>query len=455
MEFAGKRVAVVGLGVSNIPLIRFLRRKGAHVTGCDQKSAEQLKERLPQLEEAECELQLGSDYLATLSAHDVIFLTPGMRKNLPEIQAARAAGALVSSEIQLVFELCRAPIVGITGSSGKTTTTMLCGEILKTQGDQVWVGGNIGQPLIEVIEAVPPSAKVVLELSSFQLEELTRSPQFAVVTNVTPNHLDQHASMEEYTEAKEHIFRYQGKDDWCVLNLDNPVTARMAEKCSSRVAFFSRKRELDEGACLAGEDLVVRSGGVEERICSRSEIRLLGVHNVENVLAAALATHLAGAGREAIRRVATGFTGAPHRLELVRELRGVRYYNDSIATTPARAIAGLESFTAPVVLIAGGYDKKLPFDEFARVAVSRAKAVVLLGTTAGQIEQALRRAGTAHDGPQPAIIRVETFPQAVAEAARLAEPGEVVLLSPACASYDMFKNFEERGQAFRELVRGL
>lgn len=455
MEFAGKRVAVVGLGVSNIPLIRYLHKKGAIITGCDQKRIDELEERLPHLEEAGCTLKLGPDYLSTLADHDIVFLTPGMRKNLPEVERVKASGVVVSSEIRLVFELCRAPILGVTGTSGKTTATMLTGEILKASGHTVWVGGNIGQPLIEAVEQIPPSAKVVLELSSFQLEDLLQSPHLAVVTNVTPNHLDQHASMEEYVEAKKHIFRFQRKDDWCVLNHDNPITRQMAEECPGRVAFFSRKRELDEGACLSAGHVVVRLGGREERICARSEIKLLGEHNVENVLAAALVSMLGGAKVEAVRKVVTGFTGAPHRLELVREWRGARFYNDSIATTPARAIAGLESFETPVVLIAGGYDKKLPFDEFAKVVLRRTKAVVLLGATAAQIEQAIRRAGAELGRPLPILERAGTFPEAVHLAAGLAGPGDVVLLSPACASYDMFHNFEERGQRFRELVRGL
>ncbi|MDI6870463.1 MAG: UDP-N-acetylmuramoyl-L-alanine--D-glutamate ligase [Bacillota bacterium] len=455
VDVAGKRVAVVGLGVANLPLVRFLQGKGAMVTGCDRKSREELGDRMRQLEEAGCALQLGPGYLSNLAEQELIFLTPGMRKNLPEIERARAAGAVVSSEIRLFFELCRAPVLGITGSSGKTTTTMLSGRILEANGDQVWVGGNIGQPLIEEVERIPPSAKVVLELSSFQLEDLTQSPRLAVVTNVTPNHLDQHASMEEYVEAKKRIFRYQGARDACVFNYDNPVTREMASECPGRAVFFSRQQELGEGAFLRDADFVLRLDGREEQVCRRGEVKLLGAHNVENVLAASLAARLFGAGVEAIREAVTTFTGAPHRLELVREVGGVRYYNDSIATTPARAMAGLASFAAPVVLIAGGYDKKLPFDEFAQAVVDRAKAVVLLGATAALIEQAIRRAAAESNREIPPLIRVGSLAEAVAEAARRAEPGDVVLLSPACASYDMFQNFEERGQRFRELVRGL
>jgi UDP-N-acetylmuramoylalanine--D-glutamate ligase len=455
VDFAGKRVAVVGLGVSNLPLIRFLQRKGALITGCDKKRLDELEDRLPNLEETGCELKLGPDYLATLEQHDIVFLTPGMRKNLPEIEKAKASGVVISSEIRLFFDLCRAPILGITGTSGKTTTTMLAGRILQAGGDQVWVGGNIGQPLIEEVEKIPPKAKVVLELSSFQLEDFTDSPHLAVITNVAPNHLDQHASFEEYVEAKKRIFRYQEAGDACLLNHDNPLTRKMAEECPGRVFFFSRKRELEEGAFLRGSDLIVRLEGQEEKVCSQGELKLLGVHNVENVLAAALATRLFGAKTEAIHKAVTTFTGAPHRLELVRELKGVRYYNDSIATTPDRAIAGLNSFELPVVLIAGGYDKKIPFDDFAKVAIHQAKAVVLLGVTAGKIEEAIQRAVSESGKRAPRLVRVGSLEEAVKEASHLAEPGDVALLSPACASYDMFLNFEERGQRFRDLVRGL
>lgn len=455
MDFAGKRVAVVGLGISNLPLIRFLQRKGALITGCDKKRIDELEEKIPYLEEAGCTLKLGLNYLSTLHDHDIVFLTPGMRKNLPEVERAKAAGVVVSSEMRLFFELCRAPILGITGTSGKTTTTMLAGRILEAGGDQVWVGGNIGQPLIEEVEKIPSTAKVVLELSSFQLEDLTQSPHLAVVTNVTPNHLDQHASMEEYREAKKRIFRFQEKNDACVLNHDDPVTRKMAGECPGRVVYFSRRRELAEGAFLKGSELVLRLNGREEQLCHQADLKLLGVHNVENVLAAAAATSLFGAKVEAIRRAVTTFTGVPHRLELVRERQGVRYYNDSIATTPARAMAGLNAFETPVVLIAGGYDKKLPFDEFGKAVVKRAKAVVLLGVTADQIQQAIEHGAQGLYRKAPPVVRVASLDEAVKEAARLAEPGDVVLLSPACASYDLFLNFEERGQRFRDLVRGL
>jgi UDP-N-acetylmuramoylalanine--D-glutamate ligase len=332
---------------------------------------------------------------------------------------------------------------------------MLCGRILEAHGDQVWVGGNIGQPLIEQVEAIPPTGKVVLELSSFQLEELGRSPHLSIVTNITPNHLDQHASMAEYIEAKQHIYRYQAPGDACILNYDDPTTRAMAQDCPGRVAFFSRQAELAEGAFVRDDELLLRWNGREERLCARRELKLIGEHNVENVLAASLAAYLFGAQTSAIHAAVTTFTGAPHRLEFVREVGGVRYYNDSIATTPNRAMAALHSFASPIVLIAGGYDKKLPFDDFARLAVQKVRAMVVLGVTAGLIEAAVQQAAAEAGVRGPLLLKATSFDEAVMLAARQATPGDVVLLSPACASYDMFHNFEERGQRFRDLVRGL
>ncbi|MCL4516750.1 MAG: UDP-N-acetylmuramoyl-L-alanine--D-glutamate ligase [Firmicutes bacterium] len=499
MELAEKKVAVVGLGVSNQPLIRFLARKGARVTGCDRKSREAFGEKagvLAELEKLGVGLRLGEGYLEGLGAFELIFLTPGMRRDLPEIEAAQRAGAVLSSEMRLFFSLCRAPIIGITGSSGKTTTTTLLYEMLKAAGRQVHLGGNIGQVLIERVEEIPPEAAVIMELSSFQLQDFTQSPHIAVVTNVTPNHLDQHSSMEEYLEAKRNILRFQKPGDFAVLNLDNEVTREMAGGVKGGLMPFSRGQELKEGVFLRGDEIICRWGRQvtqgslnipgasdgaikEERICRAGELKLLGTHNVENVMAAAGAAILAGVPVAAIRKVAATFRGVPHRLELVRRMNGVDYYNDSIATSPARAMAGLRSFDRPVVLIAGGYDKHLPFDEFAEEVVGRVKTLVLVGVTTPLIEEAVRKAGARvashasinvavnaaagasrpgvpHDGQVgPAIVRCMTFAEAVRAASAAAGPGDVVLLSPACASYDMFPNFEKRGELFRELVNAL
>ncbi len=454
MELAGRKVAVVGLGISNRALIRFLLKKGARVTGCDRKTAGELGEAWEELSRFPLQLCLGPRYLDCLPGQEIIFVTPGMRKDLPELLEARAKGARVESEITLFFRLCRAPIVGITGSAGKTTTTTLTGEILRVAGLEVRVGGNIGNPLIEEVEDIPAESWVVMELSSFQLQLLHRSPQVGALLNLSPNHLDIHASMKEYVEAKENIFRYQGRGDTVVLNRDNSYTRRMSEMAPSRVIFFSREERVEEGACLLGDAIAWCAEGREVEVCRLGDLKLMGAHNVENVLAAVAITGVCGAPPGAMREVVTTFHGVPHRLELVREVAGVKFYNDSIATTPERTIAALRSFRQPVLLIAGGYDKRLPFEELAREAVGKVKALYTLGATAPKIEAAVERE-IKNRGIQLPVNRCRDLAEAVERSARDARPGDVVLLSPACASYDMFRNFEERGRAFREMVARL
>lgn len=458
MEWTGKRVSVVGLGKSNMALIRYLVRHGALVTGHDQKSASELGAAYDELCVLGVELRLGPGYLRSLALADAVFLTPGIPKDLPEIVRVKAAGVPVTSEINLFFDRCRAPIIAVTGSSGKTTTTTLIGAILEAAGLKVYVGGNIGRPLIELVDEIEPSAIVVLELSSFQLELLRKSPRVAVVTNISPNHLDVHRTMEAYVDAKRNIYRHQRPQDVVVLNHDDPTTVAMASEAPSRVVWFSRCREVENGA-FAGDGRVILSRRVRgERslidVCAISDIRLRGEHNLENILAACAVGHLLGVTAGTMREVVTSFTGVAHRLELVREAGGVRYYNDSIATSPARAIAGLRSFDEPVLLIAGGYDKHLPFDEFAEVVVQKARAVFLIGETAVKIREAIERAAERR-GTALRIVMCAGLDDAVQRAKEAAVPGDVVLLSPACASYDMFQNFEQRGERFRKVVHSL
>lgn len=457
VDWRGRRVAVVGLGVSNRAVMRYLARHGAHLVGFDQKPAAELGPAYDEMAALGARLVLGPDYLEHLQGSwDAVFLTPGMRKDLPVLAELRRRGVPFFSEIGLVFALCRGRIIGVTGSSGKTTTTTLIGEMLKAGPHPVYVGGNIGQPLLEVVEEIPADAWVVLELSSFQLEMLDRSPAVAVLTNVSPNHLDVHGTMAAYVAAKERIVRFQGSDGIAVLNGDDPVTARLAGQAPGQTLLFSRQRPVPAGAWLDGDQLMV--GGIRRAapvvLCRRREIQLLGDHNVENVLAAAATAVACGIDLAAVRAVATGFRGVPHRLELVAEGNGVRYYNDSIATAPDRTLAALESFTEPVVLIAGGYDKGIPFDPLGPAICRRARAVVLIGTTAPRIEEAVR-AAAAGAGRLPEIRHAGSLAEAVRAARELARPGDVVLLSPACASYDMFRDFAERGRQFKELVRAL
>ncbi|MCL5676973.1 MAG: UDP-N-acetylmuramoyl-L-alanine--D-glutamate ligase [Firmicutes bacterium] len=467
----GQRAAVVGLGISNLAVIRFLLRRGALVTAMDAKTPEQLGDRYRQLsslaEEAgvdsgRLELRLGSGYLDGLARFPIAFLAPGLPKSLPLVQAAQEAGTILSSEVHLVFELCRAPILGITGSAGKTTTTSLAGEIMKATGRPTFVGGNIGTPLVETVESIPPGGQVVLELSSFQLQLLSQSPPIGVVLNVSPNHLDVHASMAEYIEAKKNIFRFQRPDDLTVLNADRPETRAMAAECPGRVVWFSRLGEVERGAFVKGREIVVRGEEGDRAVAEVGQIKILGLHNLENVLAAVAATSLTGARPEEAAKAIIAFPGVVHRLELVRELDGVRYINDSIATAPDRTLAALhtlgagEGQPARLLLIAGGYDKHLPFDQLAEAMLGKVRILLLLGQTADLIEQAVRRAAAKHGGQGgPAIVRGHSLDEMVTRGSEMARDGDVVLLSPACASYDMYRNFEERGEHFRRLVSQL
>lgn len=459
MTWQGKKVSVVGLGKSNTALIKYLMGKGASVIGRDQKSVAELGHTFTELAQLGVDFELGADYLKGVEKSHTIFLTPGMPKNLPEIERARARGVTVSSETNLFFELCRAPIIGVTGSSGKTTTTSLIGSILEAAGHEVYVGGNIGRPLIDMVEAIPGSAWVVLELSSFQLELLRRSPTVAVITNISPNHLDIHKTMEHYLSAKENIIRYQGEGDLAILNWDDLTLRQMAKGARGRVAWFSMRGEPPEGATAHNGRITLawtaEGGRPLVDLCAIDEIKLLGAHNVENVLAACAVGYYAGVTPGTIRDVVTSFTGVAHRLELVREAGGVAFYNDSIATSPARAVAGLMSFDRPVWLIAGGYDKKLPFDEFAEVVLDRAKGLLLIGETAPAIEKAVAHAARQRGVKPPETLRCSSLEEAVVQATRRAVAGDVVLLSPACASYDMFAHFEERGERFIKIVHAL
>lgn len=458
MDFRNQSVAVVGLGKSHMALIRWLLQQGARVAAFDQAGPERLGDRYRELQAlGVTDFSLGPDYLRRLPEFRTIFLTPGMPKYLPEIEAARAAGAAITGEIPLVLRLCRAPVVGITGSAGKTTTTTLIGEILRASGHATYVGGNIGTPLIEMVEGIPPSALVVLELSSFQLQLASTSPRIAVVTNLSPNHLDIHADMDEYVNAKKNIYRFQDASGRVVLNADNPYTRAMAAEAGERAVLFSAGGDPGgrAAAFLEGEDLVWRLEQQRVPTLKLGEIKLLGRHNVENVLAAMAAAYLAGASLHAIRTVVPGFTGVEHRLEPVRTLDGVRYINDSKATAPVETLAALRAVPDPMVLICGGYDKKIPFADLAAALVgSQVHTLILMGATAAAIAAAVEQAAAAGP-PAPRTVRVADMAAAVAAARTAARPGDVVLLSPACASYDQYRNFEERGRHFKDLVRAL
>jgi UDP-N-acetylmuramoylalanine--D-glutamate ligase len=450
-----KKVAVLGIGVSNTPLIKYLASMGVDVTAFDKSEESKLKTVLKELERLNVKYVMGEDYLSNLNGFDLIFKTPGMRFDLPELQRAVEKGAELTSEMEVFFELCPAEIFAVTGSDGKTTTTTLIYNILKEQGYKCWLGGNIGIPLLSKIDEIEESDKVVLELSSFQLHTMKKSPHTAVITNISPNHLDVHKSMEEYIEAKRNIFKYQTEKDRVILNHDNDITRELSSEAKGCVTFFSRAGSTDEGALLQGNMLVYTKNGVRTEIVRADEIVIPGVHNVENYLAA-IAAVIDYVKPETIKKVAVAFKGVEHRIELVRELGGVKFYNDSIASSPTRTIAGLNSFKQRVILIAGGYDKKIPYDVMGETLTEKVKCLVLIGQTGHKIEKALKdeveRTGKGKDIP---VIRCDTLENAVKSAFSYAVEGDIITLSPASASFDMFKNFEERGNKFKEIVHGL
>ena len=385
-----KSVAVIGIGVSNRPLIRLLLERGIRVTACDKKSREALGPLGDELEQHGCRLQLGEDYLKGLT-EDVIFRTPGLRPDVPELAAAVARGSLLTSEMEVFFEVCPCPEIAVTGSDGKTTTTTIIAKLLEAAGRTVHLGGNIGRPLLCDTPDIAPTDLAVLELSSFQLMTMDRSPRIAVMTNLSPNHLDVHKSYGEYIAAKENIFTHQTVRDIAVFNADNEATVRCAEKAPGRVRWFSRRKEVADGVFLRGTSIVCRGPQGERVVLDTADIKLPGVHNIENYMAAVAAVD-GMVPDEAIRAFARTFGGVEHRIELVRELDGVRWYNDSIASSPSRTIAGLRSFPEKVILIAGGKDKGISYDAIGPEINEHVKALILCGATAGVIRAAVEKA---------------------------------------------------------------
>ena len=440
----GKSIAVMGLGVSNRPLVRLLLRYGCSVIGCDKTPYEKLDAEVLALEQAGCKLQVGEGYLENLSAQ-LVFRTPGMHPNNPALEALQQAGAEITSEMEVFFELCPCTILAVTGSDGKTTTTTLISEMLKAAGKSVWLGGNIGTPLLPMLDEMKVTDFAVVELSSFQLMDMRRSPHVAVVTNLAPNHLDVHKDMEEYVEAKKNLFRFQMADDLLALNLDNEITAGFQGNGTTH--YFSRKQRAHvylDGAVICRDGTPVLDTG---------DILIPGVHNVENYMAAIVAVE-GLVDDETIRKVAREFGGVEHRIELVRVKDGVKFYNDSIASSPSRTIAGLHSFGEKVLLIAGGYDKHIPYDVLGPVICKHVKRLYLNGATADQIRKAVEAAPDYTPG-NPEIIDCDDFTAAVHAAAADAQQGDVVLMSPASAAFDQFKNFMVRGEYFKKLVKEL
>ncbi|MBQ2676241.1 MAG: UDP-N-acetylmuramoyl-L-alanine--D-glutamate ligase [Clostridia bacterium] len=449
----GKRIAFCGIGVSNLPLTTMFAQKGAVVYACDRKSADQLGEAAEQMQKNGVILKCGDTYLDDLDV-DIIFRAPGMYYNMPKLQEYRNKGVVVTSEMEVFFDLCPARIYAITGSDGKTTTTTLISEMLKKSGKKVYIGGNIGKALLPLIEEMTCQDYAVVELSSFQLISMRKSPDVALITNVAPNHLDVHGTMEEYIESKLNLIIHQNAFSKTVLNLDNEITFNMADKVRGELCHFSRKSVVTNGAyCDENGDIYRVFQGDKQFVMNKSQIKLPGEHNVENYIAAVSAVG-DEVSVEDIVYVAENFGGVEHRIELVRTLDGVSYYNDSIATSPTRTIAGLKSFGRKIIVIAGGYDKHIPYEPLAPYVNEFVKVLILTGATADKIEAAVKGDKTYCE-KNIKIIRAEDLEQAVKLARENAVEGDVISLSPASASFDKYRNFEERGIHFKNIVNGL
>ncbi len=445
---AGKNITVIGIGISNLPLIKYLVSLGANVTACDRRSAEDLGENYTELEKLGVKFNLGDGYLNNLSG-DMIFKTPGMRYDVPELLKAKENGSIVTSEMEVFFEVCTSHIIAVTGSDGKTTTTTLIHKMMTDAGYKTWLGGNIGNPLLTDTEKMKENDWVILELSSFQLHTMRKSPEIAVITNISPNHLDMHKDYKEYIDAKKNIMLYQNEGDTLIVNADNQVTADIGKSANGAVKYFSRNGMAD--VYLDGN--IIKRGIVE--ILNIKDIKIPGMHNVENYMAA-IAAVSGLVSKEVIVNVAKTFGGVEHRIELVRTLDGVKYYNSSIDSSPNRTINTLRVFPNKVIMIAGGKDKGIPYDEIGPALAEHVKVLILIGATSDKIQEALdAEINKTGNGKDIEVIRATSYEDAVNTARSKAHDGDVVLLSPASTSFDMFRNFEERGNLFKKIVNEL
>ena len=450
----GKHITFCGIGRSNAPSAELFASHGAKITVCDRRSREEMGEMGDRMEKIGATFHLGADYLSNLDG-DIIFRTPGMPFFTPELTDARRRGLSVTSEMEMFFELCPCPIYAITGSNGKTTTSTILAEFFRAQGKNVHLGGNIGVALLPEIETIQPDDVAVVELSSFQLISMRQGPQVAVITNITPDHLDMHKDMEEYVNAKKNIFLHQNAFSQTILNADNPLTASFVPEVRGFAQQFSRRHAVENGTWLRSDGMLIYSrNGCNTELFPASDILIPGGHNIENFLAA-IAAAWGMVSIDTMHKVAKTFHGVEHRAEFVRELHGVRYYNDSIATTPSKAIYGMLSmFPQKLILLAGGYDKLIPFDPLGPIVVEKVCRLILFGATADKIEAAVRNAEGYREGC-PEIYRVQNMGEAVQKAYELAQPGDIVALSPACASFDQFPSYTVRGREFKQMIANL
>lgn len=443
-----KDITVIGIGISNLPLIKYLAELGAHVTACDRRTKDDLGESYKELSQIGVKLNLGGTYLENLSG-DIIFKTPGMRYDVPQLLKAKESGSVVTSEMEVFFDVCPSHIIAVTGSDGKTTTTTLIHKMMTNAGYTTWLGGNIGNPLLTDAEKMKKDDWVILELSSFQLHTMRKSPEIAVITNISPNHLDMHKDYQEYIDAKKNIMLYQSADNTLIVNADNEVTSLIGKEAKGRVKYFSRTQKAD--VYLDGS--IIKRGS--DSVLNINDIKIPGMHNVENYMTAIAAVQ-GLVDDKVITDVAKDFGGVEHRIELVRTLDGVRYYNSSIDSSPNRTINTLRVFPEKVIMIGGGKDKGIPYDEIGPSLAEHVKVLILIGATSDKIAEALdneiKRSG---NGKDIEVIRASTYEDAVNTARSRAHEGDVVILTPASTSFDMFRNFEERGNLFKKIVNEL
>ena len=450
----GKKVAIIGIGVSNLPLLEYFYDLNARVTIFDSKESNQISvEAMQKIEKYGFEFIGGKDSLSRLKGFDIIFRSPSCMPDRPELVEAVENGAVLTSEIEMVLKLAPCKVIGVTGTEGKTTTTTLINEIVKKSGRKTYLGGNMGKPIFTKIRNVKPENIIILELSSFQLSDMDISPDISVVTNIYPDHLNVHKSYEEYREAKKNIFKHQSENGIVVLNYDNEFTREFAKEANGKVIFFSSKEKLDDGFIYDKADGTIKycEDGVRRHIIKKEDIKLRGIHNYENICAAIAATSSIVDVDTQIKAIEE-FTGVEHRLEFVRELNNVKWYNDSIGTSPASTIAGLNSFDEDIILLAGGSDKGLDYEEVGKTIARKVRALILTGPTSEKIENATKQ---ALNGKSIEIYYTSNMQESVNLAKDIAKAGDVVLLSPASASFDLYKNFEDRGHQFKDCVNSL
>ena len=450
----GKKVAIIGIGVSNLPLLEYFYDLNARVTIFDSKESNQISvEAMQKIEKYGFEFIGGKDSLSRLKGFDIIFRSPSCMPDRPELVEAVENGAVLTSEIEMVLKLAPCKVIGVTGTEGKTTTTTLINEIIKKSGRKTYLGGNMGKPIFTKIRNIKPENIIILELSSFQLSDMDISPDISVVTNIYPDHLNVHKSYEEYREAKKNIFKHQLENGIVVLNYNNEFTREFAKEANGKVIFFSSKEKLDDGFIYDKADGTIKycEDGVRRHIIKKDNIKLRGIHNYENICAALAATSSIVDVDTQIKAIEE-FTGVEHRLEFVRELNNVKWYNDSIGTSPASTIAGLNSFDEDIILLAGGSDKGLDYEEVGKTIARKVRALILTGPTSEKIENATKQ---ALNGKSIEIYYTSNMQESVNLAKDIAKAGDVVLLSPASASFDLYKNFEERGHQFKDCVNNL